>query len=104
ELWGDEIVDLRHFDITSQRSTRAVDMALVLPVDGQVRDDATLTERLSITSLFPPDTLLFMPRGSHFEPELKRTWDDAQHHIDLARRRGEDVISRDELFVAPKEA
>src|SRR6185503_6997640 len=35
ELWGDEIVDLRHFDITSQRSTRAVDMALVLPVDGQ---------------------------------------------------------------------
>ena len=32
-----------------------------------------------------------MPRGSHIEPELKRTWDDAQHHIDLARRRGEDV-------------
>ena len=104
ELWGDEIVDLRHFDITSQRSTRAVEMALVLPVDGQVRDDAEVMERLSVTSLFPPDALLFVPRGSHFEPELKRTWDDAQHHIDLARRRGEDVTSRDELFVSPDEA
>ena len=103
EFWGDEIIDLRHFDINTQRSTRAVDLALVLPVDGHVREDATPAERLSITTLFPPDTLLFVPRGSHFEPELKRTWDDAQHHIDLARRRGEDVPSRDELFVPPNE-
>src|SRR5690349_6992416 len=104
ELWGDEIVDLRYFDINTQRSTRAVELALVLPVDGHVRDDAITAERLSITTLFPPDTLLFIPRGSHFEPELKRTWDDAQHHIDLARRRGEDVAARDELFVPPDEA
>jgi transcription-repair coupling factor (superfamily II helicase) len=104
ELWGDEIVDLRYFDINTQRSTRAVDLALILPVDGQVRDDAVTVERLSITSLFPPDTLLFVPRGSHFEPELKRTWVDAQHHIDLARRRGEDTVSRDELFVPPDDA
>ncbi|HEY7236347.1 MAG TPA: transcription-repair coupling factor [Gemmatimonadaceae bacterium] len=103
EFWDDEIVDLRHFDITTQRSTRAVELALVLPVDGQVRDDAITAERLSIASLFPPDTLLFVPRGSHFEPELKRTWADAQHHIDLARRRGEDTVSRDELFVPPDE-
>ncbi len=104
EFWGDEIVDLRHFDISSQRSTRTVDLALVLPVDGHVRDEAESFERLSITSLFPPDTILFMPRGSHIEPELRRTWDDAQHHIDLARRRGEDVPSRDELFTPPAEA
>jgi transcription-repair coupling factor (superfamily II helicase) len=104
EFWGNEIVDLRYFDINTQRSTRAVDMALILPVDGQVRDDAVTTERLSITSLFPPDTVLFVPHGSHFEPELKRTWDDAQHHIDLARRRGEDTASRDELFVSPNDA
>src|SRR5256885_2628212 len=104
ELWGDEIIDLRYFDINTQRSTRTVDLALILPVDGQVRDDAIIVERLSITSLFPPDTLLFVPRGSHFEPKLKRTWADAQHHIDLARRRGEDTVSRDELFVPPEEA
>jgi transcription-repair coupling factor (superfamily II helicase) len=104
ELWGDEIVDLRYFDINSQRSTRAVDLALILPVDGQLRDDAVTAERLSISSLFPPDTLLFVPRGSHLEPEFKRSWTDAQHHIDLARRRGEETVSRDELFVPPDEA
>ena len=104
EFWGDEVVDLRHFELSSQRSTRAVDLALILPVDGQLRDDAVTAERLSITSLFPPDTILFVPRGSHLEPELKRSWTDAQHHIDLARRRGEETVSRDELFVSPDEA
>jgi transcription-repair coupling factor (superfamily II helicase) len=104
EFWGDEIVDLRYFDINTQRSTRTVDLALILPVDGQLRDDAITAERLSITSLFPPDTLLFVPRGAHLEPELKRSWADAQHHIDLARRRGEETASRDELFVPPDEA
>src|SRR5690348_6007233 len=101
EFWGDEIVDLRHFDINTQRSTRVVERAIILPVDGHVRESAAPAERLSIATLFPPDTLLFVPRGSHFEPELKRTWDDAQHHIALARRRGEDVDARDELFVHP---
>ena len=101
EFWGDEIVDLRHFDLGTQRSSRAVEMALVLPVDGQVSEDAGDFDRGSIISLFPPDTLVVMPRGSHMEPELKRTWDDAQHHIDLARRRGEDVPQRDELFESP---
>src|SRR3954467_6317928 len=38
EFWGDEIVDLKHFDLTSQRSTRAADFALVLPVDGHAPD------------------------------------------------------------------
>jgi transcription-repair coupling factor (superfamily II helicase) len=103
EFWGDEIVDLRHFDLTTQRSSRAVDLALVLPVDGQVKEDAGAFDRGTITSLFPPDTLLVIPRNSHIEPELKRMWDDAQHHIELARRRGDDVPNRDELFEKPDE-
>src|SRR6185369_10586149 len=77
EFWGDEIVDLRHFDLVSQRSSRAVDFALVLPVDGHVREDAGDFERGSITSLFPPDTLLVVPKNEHVEPELQRTWQDA---------------------------
>ena len=104
EFWGDEIVDLRHFDLASQRSSRAVDFALVLPVDGHVSEDAGTFERGSITSLFPPDTVFVVPRGAHIEPELMRTWEDARHHIDLARRRGEDAPDRDELFDAPKVA
>jgi transcription-repair coupling factor (superfamily II helicase) len=101
EFWGDEIVDLRHFDLATQRSSRAVDFALVLPVDGHVTEDGDGGDRASIVSLFPPDTLLVMPRGSHVEPELRRTWGDAQHHIDLARRRGEDAPPRDDLFESP---
>src|SRR4029078_5643077 len=61
-------------------------------------------ERWSISALFPPDTLFVYPVGSHLLPELKRTWDEAAHHLDLARRRGEDVDSRDELFEAPERA
>jgi transcription-repair coupling factor (superfamily II helicase) len=104
EFWGDEVVDLRHFELSSQRSTRAVDLAVVLPVDGQVREEATSGERLSITALFPPDTLLVYPTGTHLLPELQRTWDEAAHHIDLARRRGEDADSREELFESPEHA
>jgi transcription-repair coupling factor (superfamily II helicase) len=104
EFWGDEVTDLRHFELSSQRSTRAVDLALVLPVDGQVKEDATVGERLSVSALFPPDTLFVYPTGSHLLPELKRTWDEAAHHLDLARRRGEDVDSREELFESPERA
>jgi transcription-repair coupling factor (superfamily II helicase) len=101
EFWGDEIVDLRQFDMSTQRSTREVDHALVLPVDGAVHPDALETERRSITSLWTPDTLLVVPEGVHIEQELQRTWQEAAHHIDLARRRGEDVPGREELFEEP---
>ncbi|NUS34599.1 MAG: transcription-repair coupling factor [Gemmatimonadaceae bacterium] len=104
EFWGDEVVDLRHFDLGSQRSTRTVDLAIVLPVDGQVHEEATPGDRLSISALFPPDTLVIHPVGTHLLPELKRTWDEAAHHLELARRRGEDVDAREELFEAPEHA
>ena len=104
EFWGDEVTDLRHFELSSQRSTRTVDLAVVLPIDGQVKDDADAGERLSVAALFPPDTLVVHPLGAHLLPELKRTWDEAEHHLDLARRRGEDVDSRDALFETPEQA
>jgi transcription-repair coupling factor (superfamily II helicase) len=36
-------------------------------------------------------------------PELDRTWEESAHHIELARRRGEDAPPRDELFRHPEE-
>ncbi len=102
EFWGDEVVDLRHFELSSQRSTRTVDLAVVLPVDGQVKDDVNAGERLSVSALFPPDTLVVHPTGAHLLPELRRTWDEAEHHLDLARRRGEAVDGREELFDTPE--
>jgi transcription-repair coupling factor (superfamily II helicase) len=102
EFWGDEIIELRHFDLHSQRSTRAAEVAVILPVDGQVPDEAEEQfERVSVASLWPPETIVMLPGDAHIEPELQRTWDEAQHHLDLARRRGEDVPRRDELFQPP---
>ncbi|MDP9176365.1 MAG: DEAD/DEAH box helicase, partial [Gemmatimonadota bacterium] len=103
EFWGDAIAELRHFDLVSQRSTRDADLALILPVDGQLTGPAEESERVSIVSLFPPDTILVIPEDSHVAPELHRTWEEAQHHIELARRRGEDAPDREELFAAPVE-
>ncbi|HEY1952065.1 MAG TPA: transcription-repair coupling factor [Gemmatimonadaceae bacterium] len=102
EFWGDDIIELRHFDLISQRSTRDAEVALVLPVDGQISVGEVEPERSSIRALFPPDTVLLIPAGTHITPELERTWAEAQHHIDLARRRGEDTPSRDELFESPE--
>ena len=103
EFWGDEIVELRHFDLVSQRSTRDAELALILPVDGQLTGSAEESERVSIISLFSPDTIVVIPEDSHIAPELHRTWEEAKHHIELARRRGEDAPDREELFAAPSE-
>ena len=138
EFWGDEVVELKHFDLLSQRSTSAhaasryrrteegpwrsgglrrvhgsetarqrtrdAELALVLPVDGAQTsiEPAGEAERLSIVELWAPDTLVVVPRHAHLEPELRRTWDEAQHHIDLARRRGELAPPRAELFETPE--
>src|SRR6266576_1709886 len=102
EFWGDDVSELRHFDLLTQRSTRDAEVALILPVDGQISIGEKEPERFSIRPIFPPDTLPTIPRGTHVKPELERTWTEAQHHIDLARRRGEDTPSRDELFESPE--
>ncbi len=101
EFWGDEISELRHFDLISQRSTRDAELALILPVDGLLAEGESETERVSITTLFAPDTIVIIPEDSRVGPELTRTWDEAQHHIDLARRRGEDTPGRSELYESP---
>jgi transcription-repair coupling factor (superfamily II helicase) len=101
EFWGNEIVELRHFELNSQRSTRDAEYALILPVDGKVQETGDNHERVTLPELFGPDSILVVPFGSSILPELTRTWDEALHHIDIARRRGEDVVPREELFAAP---
>ena len=101
EFWGNEIVELRHFELNSQRSTREAEYALILPVDGRVRDDDNKLERITLPELFGPDSVVVVPFGSSILPELTRTWDEASHHLEIARRRGEDIVPREELFAAP---
>ncbi len=102
EFWGDEIMELRHFDLLSQRSTRDASIALVLPVDIPATDEGeALYERVTLLDLLPPDTILVQPLGTSIDPELQRTWTEAQHHVELARRRGEDSPARERLFEHP---
>ncbi len=103
EFWGDEVIELRHFDLNSQRTTRPADLALVLPVDGRVRESAGGAERISLPELLGPDTFVVVPAGSSVQPELQRTWEESAHHIDLARRRGEEAPPREALFRSPQE-
>jgi transcription-repair coupling factor (superfamily II helicase) len=104
ELWGDEITSLRHFDIATQRSTRDAEYALVLPVDGRAGEAAAVEARGSLLDLFPPDTIILLPEGSQVEAEMRRTWEEARHHVELARRRGEDAPAREELFSEPEDS
>ena len=102
EFWGDEVVELRHFDLLTQRSTRDARVALVLPVDIPATEAGEASyERVTLADLLPPDTLLVQPLGTSIDPELQRTWTEAHHHVDLARRRGEDAPARDRLFEHP---
>jgi transcription-repair coupling factor (superfamily II helicase) len=105
EFFGDEVVEMRHFDLLTQRSSGSAEVALVLPVDvtGDESDNDRF-ERVALSALWPPETLVVIPRGVHLEPEMRRTWDEAEHHLDVARRRGEDVASREELFQPPDDA
>ncbi|HKS07829.1 MAG TPA: transcription-repair coupling factor [Gemmatimonadaceae bacterium] len=101
EFWGDDIVELRHFDLSTQRSVRPAEVAVILPVEGETSRWGEAAELGSVHALWPPDTLVLQPFGTALEPELRRTWDEAEHHLQLAQRRGEDVASRDELFTTP---
>ena len=100
EFWGDEVNDLRHFDLSTQRSVREAELALILPAEATPSAD-TGVERRSLPDLWPPDTLVVLPDESHLPPEWRRTWDEAAHHVDLARRRGEDAPDRELLLYDP---
>ena len=104
EFWGDELVELRLFDISSQRTTGPTDLAVILPVEVQGEANAERFARASLGDLWPPSSLVLLPQGAGLREEFDRVWGEAEHHLDLARRRGEDVASREELLQSPAEA
>ncbi len=102
EFWGDELNELRHFDVSSQRTTGPAAVAVILPVEVQGEEAELRYERASLPDLWPPGTLVLMPYGVALKPEMERTWQEAEHHLDLARRRGEAVAPRHELLQPPE--
>lgn len=118
EWWGDEPHSIRAFDLETQRSEREVHRVAVLPIRPQKagrpesRKDGTDSHpqsyhhvdapsyRQSILDLLPPDTLVFVDADVE-SAEVHRMWSEAPHHIEVARRRGEDVPDPATIFLPP---
>ncbi|HEX9691354.1 MAG TPA: transcription-repair coupling factor [Gemmatimonadales bacterium] len=101
EWWGDDITSVRAFDLDSQRSAGEFDDVTILPVrlvDGAA--EPAEPERHTLLELFPPDAVVWREADVE-EADLRRLWDEAERHVLLARRRGEDVESREAIVSAP---
>jgi transcription-repair coupling factor (superfamily II helicase) len=105
EWWGDEIVSARSFDLDTQRSGDGLERVTILPVKSEqlASTDAPATHRSNLLELLPTDTLLVVDQESAVEREVERAWADAAHHLEVARRLGEEPPSRDELLLDPRE-
>jgi len=102
EWWGDEILSLRTFDLDSQRSGEPVERVTVLPVksEGTGRGEGEDLRR-SLLELLPSDAVVVLDQESALGQEVERTWADAAHHLEVARRLGEEPLAREELFLEP---
>ena len=103
EWWGDEIVSLRGFDLDTQRSAEAIERVSVLPV--RTEPTAGMGDagwvRTSLLDLLPADTMLVVDQETAVEREVDRAWADAAHHLEVARRLGEEPSPREELLLDP---
>jgi transcription-repair coupling factor (superfamily II helicase) len=105
EWWGDRIESLRGFDLTTQRSLDPLPVVTVLPIAAPAPDtDAAGAEgeRRALLELLPGDALLQVEAPGPGGEEVDRAWHDAAHHLEVARRLGEDVPDRGQLFLSPE--
>jgi len=109
EWWGDDLESIRSFDLTSQRSGAELAEITVLPVGGVPRAPspdgpaaAPTGPRQTLLELLPSDVLLLEESPSANEEEVARAWREAAHHLEVARRLGEEVPARDALFEPPE--
>jgi len=108
EWWGDDVASIRSFDLDSQRSGESIERVTVLPVKTEGGEFASAgalhaapLQRRSLLDLLPSDTLIVLEQESALDREVDRAWTEAAHHLDVARRLGEEAPARDALFVDP---
>jgi len=110
EWWGDELNSLWTFDLTNQRSQSQIDEVTILPISvpepprSQGAGPATPTlHRQTLLDLLPSDTLIIEEATGPDRDEVERAWREAEHHLEVARRLGEDVPRREDILEAPAE-
>ena len=112
EWWGDDLIGLRTFDLTTQRSGNDLPDIVVLPVRGHrpkspipssKTRSAKSDARQSLLDLIPPDTLLLQEKEPADAEEVARAWQEAEHHLEVVRRMGEKVPGRDAILMPPAE-
>ena len=106
EWWGDVLASLRGFDLTTQRSLEDLDEVTVLPVAGAPRSEVAeptgTPTRSSLLELLAADTLLVEEAEGPDADEVERAWSEAEHHLELSRRMGEEVPGRGDLYESPE--
>src|SRR6267378_204933 len=104
EWWGDEVASVRGFDLDTQRSGDTLDRVTVLPVKSEQlpAPAAASSRRSNLLDLLPTDTIVVTDQESAVEREVERAWADAAHHLEVARRMGEEPPPREELLIDPR--
>ena len=108
EWFGDDVASVRVFDLDTQRSGEALERVTVLPMktdgtggsDGNDGSDGNVA-RVSLLELLPADTLVVLDQEGAIARETERAWNDAAHHLEVARRLGEEPPPRETLYVDP---
>lgn len=108
EWWGDELNSLWTFDLTSQRSQSGIADVTILPIT--VPDTSRWgapgsapARRQTLLELLPTDTVIIEEASGPDHDEVDRAWREAEHHLDVARRLGEEVPRREEIFEPPED-
>jgi transcription-repair coupling factor (superfamily II helicase) len=105
EWWGDEIATVRGFDLTTQRSGAERPDVTILPIAAAAAlapfDATGPHRRRSVLDLIPRDAVVIQELPGADRDEIERTWHEADHQREAARRVGELLPPREELFLDP---
>jgi transcription-repair coupling factor (superfamily II helicase) len=109
EWWGDDVSSIRGFDLTTQRSLQELSEVTILPIttEGVLEQEGgggapAAPQRRTLLELLPSDTLLVEEAAGPDRDEVQRAWKEAEHHLSVARRLGEDVPRREDILESPE--
>ena len=104
EFWGDEIISIRSFDISNQRSTGELTETHVLPVDfRRTGDENSPTVSRSLVELLPSDAVIARIGSWRLQLEIEKTWHRVTTLYESLVESGATPPSPDTLFVPPEE-